>query len=202
MSLGNDVVDLADPETRLADLHPRWVERVFTPRERAALEASPSRHRLHWALWAAKESAYKARKRLDPQAVFSPRAFEVELQALPAAAGVAVGRVLHRGEAFSLEVRLEDAFVHAVATAPGEAGDRRLSRVERARGTPGLAARELAADALGDALGLDRAGFRLAGRAPVARHPQHPVDVEVSLSHHGRFVALACRLPSRKLTRV
>ena len=199
MSVGNDVVDLADPETRLADLHPRWAERVFTPRERAALETSPSRHRLHWALWAAKESAYKARKRLDPQAVFSPRAFEVELQA---AAGVAVGRVLHRGEAFSLEVRLEDAFVHAVATAPGEAGDRRLSRVERARGAPGLAARQLAADAIGDALGLDPAGFRLAGRAPVARHPQHPVDVEVSLSHHGRFVALACLLVSPQPTRV
>ena len=101
MSIGNDVVDLADPETRLDGLHPRWDGRAFCAAERRALAASPSRHRLHWALWAAKESAYKARKRLDPHTVFSPREFEIELSPLPAGGGpgVAVGRALHRGRA-------------------------------------------------------------------------------------------------------
>ena len=96
MSVGNDVVDLDDPDTRLDSLHPRWDERVFGAAERRALEASSSRHLLHWALWAAKESAYKARKRLDPHTVFSPREFEIELSPLPAGAGpgVAVGRAM------------------------------------------------------------------------------------------------------------
>ena len=55
-----DFSSVADAETRLDGLHPRFAERVFTPAEREALEAAPDRHRLHWALWAAKESAYKA----------------------------------------------------------------------------------------------------------------------------------------------
>ena len=145
MSVGNDVVDLADPETRLGGLHPRWVERVFGAAERKALDASPSRHLLHWALWAAKESAYKARKRLDPETVFSPREFEVELSPLPATgAGVAVGRAVHRGDVFGLEVHLDGASVHAVATSADEAGAQVLWKVDGAGGDPGTAARRLA----------------------------------------------------------
>ena len=194
MSVGNDVVDLADPETRLSGLHPRWGERVFCSAERKALEASRSPHRLHWALWAAKESAYKARKRREPEAVFSPKEFEVELSPLPTAGGVAVGRVFHRGDVFELELRLEGASVHAVATSEHEAGARLLWEVERTEGDPGVAARRLAATAIGSALGLDPADVSVVRRPPVALHHGRPIDAGVSLSHHGRLVAFACTL--------
>lgn len=194
MSIGNDVVDLALAETRLSGLHPRWVERVFGTPERTALDASPSPHLLHWAFWAAKESAYKARKRLEPETVFSPKEFEVELRPLPAADSVAVGRVLHQGDVFDLEVRLDGASVHAVATSRDEVGARVLWKVERALGDPGVAARRLAARAIGPALGLDPAGLRIVGRPPVATFQDGRAEVGVSLSHHGRFVAFACAL--------
>jgi len=194
VSVGNDVVDLADPETRLCGLRPRWAERVFGAAERQALDASPSRHLLHWALWAAKESAYKARKRFEPETVFSPKEFEVELSPLPAAAGVAVGRVFHGGQVFDLDVRLDGASVHAVATSADEAGARLLWKVERALGDPGVAARRLAARAIGPALGLDPFGLRIVGRPPVATSRDRRIEVGVSLSHHGRFVAFACTL--------
>jgi phosphopantetheinyl transferase (holo-ACP synthase) len=194
VSVGNDVVDLADPEAGLSGLHPRFGERVFGAAERRALEASRSRHRLHWALWAAKESAYKARKRLDPGAVFAPREYEVELSPLPAAGGVAVGRVFHRGDVFALEVSVDGASVHAVATSEGEAGGRVLWRVERAGCDPSVAARRLAATAIGSALGLDPAGLRIVGRPPVVTDGDRRLPAEVSLSHHGRFVAFACTL--------
>jgi phosphopantetheinyl transferase (holo-ACP synthase) len=194
VSVGNDVVDLADPETQLDGLHSRWDERVFCPAEREALDASPSRHLLHWALWAAKESAYKARKRLAPETTFSPREFEVELSPLPAV-GVAVGRVVHRGEVFELEVRLEGANVHAVATSGNDVGARVLWKVESALADPGVAARRLAASSIGLALGLDPADLRIVGRPPVATFRDRPIEVGVSLSHHGRFVAFAGTLP-------
>jgi phosphopantetheinyl transferase len=196
VSVGNDVVDLADPEARLRGLHPRFAERVFTAAERAALEASPSRQRLHWALWAAKESAYKARRRLEPGTVFSPREFEVDLSPLPTpgGGGLAVGRAVHRGEVFALELRLDDECVHAVATSEDEAGARVLWRVEKAPFDPGLAARRLAATAIGAALGLDPAEVCIVGRPPVAIDRHRWVEVGVSLSHHGRFVAFACAL--------
>lgn len=192
MSVGNDVVDLGDPEARLDGLHPRWADRVFTAAERRALDASPAatRHRLHWALWAAKESAYKARKRLDPRAVFSPRAFEVALSGFPERSGSCRGRVRHAGEWFALEVRLEDAFVHAVAAAPGAAG-KLVARARRACGEPGADVRAAAAEAVAEAMGLEPKGLRLTGRPPVARHGRAALAVDVSLSHHGRFVAFA-----------
>jgi hypothetical protein len=166
---------------------------VFGAAERHALEASRSRHLLHWALWAAKESAYKALKRLEPETVFSPREFEVGLSDLPATgAGVAVGRVVHRGRVFGLTVRLESASVHAVARSQDEAGARVLWRIDRVDGDPGVAARRLASAAIGSELGLDPADVRIADRPPVALYRDRPLDLGVSLSHHGRFVAFAC----------
>lgn len=198
MSVGNDVVDLAEPETRLPGLHPRFDERVFGAAERAALEASPERQRLHWALWAAKESGYKALKRREPKTVFSPREFAVELSSLPApgAAGLAVGRVTHHGERFALEVHFDEASVHAVARSEGEAGVPLLWRVMTAHGDLGVAARRLAAAAIGSAMGLDPVQLRIADRPPVLLHHGRLLDATVSLSHHGRFVAIACSLPA------
>jgi hypothetical protein len=195
LSVGNDVVDLDAPDTRLDGLHPRWDERVFGAAERRALEASSARHLLHWALWAAKESAYKARKRLDPETVFSPREFEIELSALPAGAGpgVAVGRALHRGRALGVEVRVAGACLHAVARSEDEDA-RVLWGTEAAGGDPGVAARRLAAAAIARALGLDPAEVEIARRPPVAAFRDRRDEVGVSLSHHGRFVAFACAL--------
>ncbi len=194
MSVGNDVVDLDAPDTRLDSLHPRWDERVFGAAECEALEASPSRHLLHWALWAAKESAYKARKRLDPKTVFAPMEFEIELSALPATrAGVAVGRAVHRGRVLGIEVHVDGACLHAVARSESEEA-RVLWGAEAAPGDPGLGARRLAADAIGRALRLDPLQVEIVRRPPVATFRDRRFEVGVSLSHHGRFVAFACAL--------
>ena len=191
MSVGNDVVDLADPESRLEGLHPRFDERVFGERERAALEASASRQLLHWALWAAKESAYKARKRLDPSVVFSPREFEVELPSLPPAGGSAAGGVVHRGDLFEIEVRVAGACVHAVAWRGDAGGPRIVSAVEPTSEEPGRAVRRLAASTIASALGLWPSGLEIVGCPPVVMHRGRAFEATVSLSHHGRFVAVA-----------
>jgi hypothetical protein len=199
VSVGNDVVDLADPETRLFGLHPRFEGRVFGAAERAALEASPEaqRLRLHWALWAAKESAYKLLKRREAATVFSPREFAVEFSVLPApgTAGRAIGRVTHRGERFDLEVHLDEASVHAVARSESEARSPVLWQVAAVRDDAGGAVRRLAAAAIGSALALDAAELRIVGRPPMALHRGRPLEAGLSLSHHGRFVAFACILP-------
>jgi hypothetical protein len=95
---------------------------------------------------------------------------------------------------FDLEVRLHGESVHAVATSEDEAGARVLWRVERALGDPGVAVRRLAATAIGSALGLGPAGLRIVRRPPVATFRDRRIEIGVSLSHHGRFVAFACTL--------
>ena len=65
--LGDDVVDLADPETAEHALHPRFDARAFAPRERAALARgirSPSR--------SAGRSGRRRRRRTRPRAAATP----------------------------------------------------------------------------------------------------------------------------------
>lgn len=196
--VGNDVVDLRDPETRLEGLHPRFEERVFSASERRALAASPERHRLHWALWAAKESAYKAWKRLDPATVFAPRELEVELAPVPvSSAGAAAGVVRHHGRTLDVELLFGDDHVHAVALSRGN-GQRILAAVSTATDEPGAAVRRCAAAAIARALALEPERLRITGRPPEVRHLDDPLDVVLSLSHHGRFVAFAASLPQRR----
>jgi phosphopantetheinyl transferase (holo-ACP synthase) len=194
VSIGNDVVDLADPETRRA--HPRFDERVFRPRERALLGGRDSHHVLRWALWAAKESAYKALKRLDPEMVFSPKQFVVELSDLPTIGGqgVAEGRVVQRDHALDLRVHVDGTRLHAVARSTRVASARLLWSVERAVSDPSAAVRRLAATGIASALALDPEGIQIARRPPVALHRGRTLVTDVSLSHHGRFVAFACAL--------
>ena len=70
--LGNDIVDLADPETSWGGQHPRFDQRVFTSCERAALLRSPDPQRTRWVLWAVKESAFKGARRARPMGQVQP----------------------------------------------------------------------------------------------------------------------------------
>ena len=85
-------------------------------------------HELRWALWAAKESAYKAIARQEPETVFSPREFEAVLAPLPWAGEpiTSRGRVSYRERSWELEERFDGLSVHAVARDPAAPGGRLL----------------------------------------------------------------------------
>jgi len=107
--LGNDVIDLGDPETLPGALHPRFDARVFTPHERAALANAARPERLRWRLWALKEAAYKCLKKLEPQTGFSPQRFAVQLaELLPQASGGSTAR--HSLTSFRIPTRFSTTF--------------------------------------------------------------------------------------------
>jgi phosphopantetheinyl transferase (holo-ACP synthase) len=199
VSLGNDIVDLHDREAQPAGLHPRFDARVFGPRELEALEEAGSRHQLRWTLWAAKESAYKASKRRNPQIVFSPREFVTDLSPPPAPGrpGMVSGKVIHRGEVFDLAVYLDGRSVHAVARTGLSSDVRLLLRVGRATSDPSAAVRRLATATIAAALEVAPADVGVCERPPVATYRGLQLDATLSLAHHGRFVAVVCALPPR-----
>jgi phosphopantetheinyl transferase (holo-ACP synthase) len=185
--LGDDVVDLRDPEAREASLHPRFDARVLAPEERGLLDASPDRTRLRWALWAAKEAAYKAARRLDAAVRFHPRAFVVRGDA-----------VHHGGRRFRLRLEEAGGALHALALAGDvsagrlAAGAARLAPGEE----PGAAARALALRAAARLLDADPAELAVGrdGRLPRLLLRGEPAAASLSLSHHGRFAAFALAL--------
>ena len=205
MLVGNDVVDLHDPENRPEAIHNRFDARVFTSDEREALSTSASAHELRWTLWAAKESAYKVAKKLDPAVRFLPRDFVVRR--------IAEGRavVMHKTGPFDVRLHRTDEWVSAVAilTAANAPWTHRpistgIECLEVPGADPSRTVRELACAALALRVNLPTGQVLIAADRgiPVALWRNRRLPVDLSLSHHGRFVAWAwgeCAIPDDQL---
>jgi len=189
--LGNDIVDLSDPEAAAGAQHERFDRRVFAPRELARLADCPQPARLRWTLWAAKESAYKAARREHPATVFAPSEFVVDLDG-------AIGSVTHRETRYAARIEFVGDCVHAVVAIGSEPAwtiwEAAEMREAQSRGVRALAVERIAAR-----LRVDRVDLRI---EPVARAPRllfrgEPTNATLSLAHHGRYVGFACRFPSQ-----
>jgi len=190
--LGNDIIDLGDPETRPGALHPRFDARVFTPGERAALACAAHPERLRWKLWAMKEAAYKCLKKLEPATCFSPNRFAVHFE------GERALRVHCAGRRLRVALWEEGDALHAIATdgSDPEQGVLRALTALPAAAEPARASaavRTLARDAAAAHLRCapGELAFVSEGRAPRLHRRGLPVDLDLSLAHHGRFLAAA-----------
>jgi phosphopantetheinyl transferase (holo-ACP synthase) len=188
--IGNDVVDLTQRGTQPGAQHPRFDARVFSERERELI-ASDATQRVRWVLWAAKEAAYKVAKKLDRAVVWAPARFEVSLDSREAG-----GVVRHGEREFALRVEACDAYVHALARGVPSAGSERSGVAEAASADLSGAVREFARAALAVQVGCsaERLSIAKRGRIPLLCVDGEPARADLSLSHHGRFVAFACEL--------
>jgi len=201
LPVGNDVVDLRDPANLSVAIHGRFDSRVFADHERRVLAVAVTdeeRHRLRWTLWAAKESALKCLRQVDPDLPFHPPEFLVTIESASRAA------VVHRGVELDLVLDVTDARVHVVAVGPGGSDPAAVYRAARVE--PGTAVsapemsrrvRKLAAREIGHLLGQPAGsievgnGTRLA--PPSARRNGRTLPVELSLSHDGSWIGCAIR---------
>lgn len=191
--IGNDVVDLGDAEVQPQGRHPRFDERVYCAAERASIEASGAPDRLRWILWAAKEAAYKVARKDDERAVFSPPRFQVHVDASLR------GRVQFAGRDFWLLIDEAPGRIHAIASERPLPESQLLSRVlawDDEAPLAGKAVRALARREISAALDLPAEELEIGreGRIPILEISERALDVDLSLTHHGRFLAFACDL--------
>jgi phosphopantetheinyl transferase (holo-ACP synthase) len=218
--VGNDVVDLGLPENRDRSKDRRFLERVFTREEQEGIARAACPDTLLWALWAAKEAAFKAVGRADPAVGSVPRRYPVLLDGragdCPAAGTGAAGdetenpvdslsgmvHTLHG--ALPVHVLLTGDWVHALAAGTKGALARLIHQVDRldepgAETDPSRAVRARLARRI-----ADRWGCRVEA-IEVRKNPRNPdapclflhgreLPVAVSLSHDGRFTAFALDL--------
>lgn len=188
--VGNDVVDLRARAVVAGPRHPRFDARVFAPSEHRALRESAAPDALRWTLWAAKEAAYKVAKKLDDATVWSPLRFVVSLD------GAAGGSVEHGGRRIPVRVEADAERVHAVAIDRAERLPTVRARVAElpAQGAdPSAEVRRLAREELAAVLGAEAGALEIGrrDRIPVLRLAGRDAPFDLSLSHHGRFVAYA-----------
>ena len=207
--VGNDIVDLGDPENRGKSRDRRFVARVFTGGEQERIAATARPDTLLWALWAAKEAAYKAFSRGVPEIASIPKLYQVFFEGEAAFADPAdaalpcklAGRVIAPPGELALRVHVTDRYVHVLAAATPEtlAGIRwgvlQIDAARPAEDPPALARRGLLAEIAArtgcpaGALSIRKGGA--GSGAPVVFCGDRMVTAALSLSHDGRFAAFA-----------
>jgi len=226
--IGNDIVDLGEPGVAGKEGDRRFMDRVFTPAERARILEAVAPTIALWKTWAAKEAAYKIACKIREKVVFAHQAFEVAMEHHE-------GHV--RFEDLLVRVRWDLArdYVHCIGQIGGspaarpagpnaESGfgrlhsrlltaiahcrqplDGSLTTAERAsvHSPPSERARLLARRVMEQ---WDLGGAEIlrlwrawGWSAPLVARGGRPVDgFDVSLSHDGRFVAAAVAGPHGK----
>ena len=213
--VGNDVVDLKEPDNRGKSRNDRFLGRVFTSEERGWIARAAAPDMLLWSLWAAKEAAYKAVSGEHPGSdqllVCSiPHRYPVHLDDQSAAgtdsasadaAGCLTGRVATpRGE-IALRITVTDDFVHALAAGPDADFAGIIQRVDRmddggSPGDPSAFVRRRLLIEISRRLDcpIDEITIRsdpAGSGAPRLFLRDRPLAAEISLSHDGRFTAFA-----------
>ena len=141
-------------------------------------------------MWAAKESAFKAAKKIDPRLLFVPSAFSVELL------GRAAARVDHEVGRFQVQLEVTAEYVHAVATPEGSlTAFARIGRLE-VDSSASRQVRDLARLAIGSTRDVEPSQVEISGEgAPVVSMGGVVLPIDLSLSHHGRFLGCAWLWP-------
>ncbi|MBF0225443.1 MAG: 4-phosphopantetheinyl transferase family protein [Desulfobacterales bacterium] len=116
--VGNDIVDLKSPHAIGKSWDDRFVRRVFTDQEQAIIYDSELPDQMVWALWAAKESAYKAISKLNLTTITSaPARYQVNFNSedlQPVTFGIVV-------PPFGIDnvyvlIQMTDTYIHCMAS--------------------------------------------------------------------------------------
>jgi phosphopantetheinyl transferase (holo-ACP synthase) len=124
--VGNDVVDLKHPENQGKIRDDRFLGRVFTAEERGRIAVAARPETFLWALWAAKEAAFKVISRDDPTVRSTPRKYAILLDEgyefrTVNGAGISAGPVVTVGNDLSrtsYSLKMSDTFLAGRAITP------------------------------------------------------------------------------------
>lgn len=78
VATGNDIIDLGDSDAKLSTFHRSFVSRVCDSSEIDCLARSQRPDQQFWYLWCAKETAFKALQRINPQQTIVPSRLVVD----------------------------------------------------------------------------------------------------------------------------
>lgn len=211
--VGNDVVDLKAAAAIGRSRDTRFLQRVLGAAEIESVLAADRPDSLLWAFWAAKETAYKVISKSHPGVTSAPRRYPVTV-CPERTEGGARGVVNTPCGAIPVKWAFTEDYVHCVGgDAGGHMQEARLDKIKCGLnridtcGKPGsrvphreesVQVRRHAAAHIASLLSLNPGGIHIsrAEGPPVVCIEDGPEDIDVSLSHDGRFLAHAFLLGS------
>lgn len=204
--IGNDIVDLTDPENRRKGTDARYISRILNPRELEMISGSPDPDTMLWSLWACKEASYKALVKAR-KVSSSPLKYSVLFGPQPRPHQFTAIVETPEGEVSVLLTRRKK-YVHAVASTGGEGSINSLRwaavslKLPRKEITPDIqsrAARGAAIMSIAKFLKKKPEQLDIIRRALNAGELGPPIllldgaetGIDISLSHDGLYLAYA-----------
>ena len=180
--IGNDIVDLHAQEL----VHPRFARRVMSDAEYRRYNDSGQTEQFLWRAWAAKEAAYKLEKQRNTSIFFSPSAFVFDDQR---------STVAFDGRTLVVTFANTSDYVFCVCSEGAGRIENFMKPVSEDQHS--VAVRELACHKIADILRLNPSDLSIVAtddRVPQVMGPAGLLPCVVSLSHHGRWVAVSVGL--------
>ena len=74
--VGNDIIDIQLATSQSNWQRPRYLDKLFTTSEQELIRSSDNATHMVWRLWSMKEAAYKLYTQLNPSRFYNPKAFK------------------------------------------------------------------------------------------------------------------------------
>ena len=202
--VGNDVVDLREPANSGKSKNSRFLKKILTDTEIEFIENTERPEAALWSFWACKEAAYKVKKKSFPDIPFIPRRWHVVFNKLQSE--YSDGEVIIPGKG-SVYIRLFSniQYVHCVGADSFAVLNKLIWSVEalpeEKEINPSLFLRDRLGEKLAHHFFLNFHDIKIRRTKKNGEFQQPRVyvggketDIDISLSHDGRFVAYAYRL--------
>jgi len=203
--VGNDIVDLRSRGAKGKAKDDRFMQRVLTKEERQKVTEWNNPDELLWAFWSAKETAFKAVNKSHPDISSAPGRYPVTLN-FGKSPSTLSGFVTTPREPVAVELFVHEGCVHCIGTTDVTGrfdtilhGIKKIDSGLGISPTPeqeSIMVRKLAIEKISGVLGLNPGDINIRrdqGRQgpPLVYMKGKKTDMDISLSHHGRYVAFA-----------
>lgn len=196
--IGNDIIDLAASRKESNWHRPRFLDKLFTERERVLIEGSKHPETAIWLLWSMKESAYKAWMQQGGQRFYGPKRIKCQLAADQNIEAIN-GSAKIENVTFYTQSGITKQYIYTLSSKQkihsAQAVNTQLFKIDSA---PLKAISQLlydqliAAYARQERLSLqDLTIEKTASGIPFLKHKAKRIDLNFSLTHHGDYGAFA-----------
>ncbi|NRB59648.1 MAG: 4-phosphopantetheinyl transferase family protein [Winogradskyella sp.] len=183
--LGNDIVDVELANIQSNWRRPRYLDKLFTTEEHNYIKSSSNASTMVWTLWSMKEAAYKLYTQLRPSRFYNPKSFVCHLKDH--------NEVIYKDFHCYVNTEITSNYILSEASFECSEISSKIIQFEiHVSQNQSEFLQEQLFKVLNDVLQIDKKGFIFQKDCfGIPKVTFDNKEINVSLSHHGRFGAIA-----------
>ncbi len=181
--IGNDVVDIAKAKRDSNWERPRYLNKIFTKKERRYISTSENKTEIVWQLWSMKEAAYKLYTQLHPSRFYAPNQFCCDIDDT-------LGKVSYNGFSCIVKTHIQNEYIVSEARLTSEEFNSAVIKIDESSNHRTLNNKVI--EEVASAFSLSKNDIEIhkdSYNIPTIHYKND--QIFISLSHHGNFGAYA-----------